>query len=115
MAVTTEMKVIDLHEYALSRKKEEDVSIDGSDILEYVYSRISFPLSRDTYAAIDDLFADMWNHMQPGDFIEEMGITGSIHEALKNRGMLLSRSRTSEIVSLMLDFLTEEGHADVFS
>lgn len=110
------MKVIDLHEYARSRNIiEEDLSIDGSDIMEYVYSRISFPLSREIYSTIDELFAETWNHMKPGDYIEEMGITGSIHEALKDKDFLLSRARTNEIISLMLDFLTEEGHADVFS
>lgn len=109
------MKVVDLLEYAQSRNAEADLSIDGSEIMEYVYNRISFPLSRDIYSTIDELFAETWNHMKPGDYIEEFGITESIHNILKEKGLLLSRIRTSEVISLMLDFLTEGGHADVFS
>lgn len=109
------MNVLDLDRFRFERQlQNEQPEIDGEEIMDYVYTRISFPLQEHIYEMIDNFFADAWNRMQTGETIIPSSLIQELGVELKNQGILLTESRTREVVELMLDFLSENGHADLY-
>lgn len=81
--------------------------VQGSEVKEYVYSKISFNLCENIYEKIDSIVGDAW--ISSKDYINKYDIIDDL-EQLEDAGILLPYNRREELVSLIFEYLETEGY-----
>ncbi|MBI2722799.1 MAG: agmatine deiminase family protein [Bacteroidetes bacterium] len=96
-----EAKVISIH--------KESVGVDGTEVKNYVFEKISFPLTESIYVNIDDAIGDFWDSVESKGFFNVSEIKDAVSSKLKAEKILIGDERSSEIVDLVFEKLLSLG------
>jgi hypothetical protein len=80
--------------------------VDSAKVWEYVIPRLDFPLPDFIAGEIDDVFEEIWNSSENDvDFYECVAAL----ESLQEHDILIPQARRETIVSLVFEYLEQNG------
>jgi hypothetical protein len=91
-----------------SRDRQEGPgNIDAAKVWEYVLPRLDFPLPEFISREIDSIIGDIWNASE--NEIEFYDCVNAL-ERLKQKDILIPPARREKIVSLIFEYLEQNGY-----